>query len=49
MQFSPYFGCVLLGVDSVRGGLAKGNRITVTDFFDTLTIQMIEYPMQSMF
>ena len=23
----PYFGCVLLGVDSVRGGLAEGNRI----------------------
>ena len=23
----PYFGCVLLGVDSLRGGLAEGNRI----------------------
>ena len=22
-----YFGCVLLGVDSLRGGLAEGNRI----------------------
>ena len=27
MSFSPYFVCVLLGVDSLRGGLAEGNRI----------------------
>ena len=26
--FIPYFGCVLLGLDSLRGGLAEGNRIT---------------------
>ena len=25
--FLPYFGCVLLGVDSLRGGLAEGNRL----------------------
>ena len=30
---------MLLGVDSLRGGLAEGNRISETDFFDTLTIQ----------
>ena len=24
--YIPYFGCVLLGVDSLRGGLAEGNR-----------------------
>ena len=28
MSFSPYFVCALLGVDSLRGGLAKGNRIS---------------------
>ena len=27
MWFLPYFWCVLLGVDSLRGGLAKGNAI----------------------
>ena len=27
MLFPPYFGCVLLGVDSLQGGLAEGNRI----------------------
>ena len=27
MFFFPYFVCALLGVDSVRGGLAEGNRI----------------------
>ena len=37
--FIPYFGCVLLGIDSLRGGLAEGNIISETDFFDTLTIQ----------
>ena len=30
---------MLLAVDSLRGGLAEGNRIFETDFFDTLTIQ----------
>ena len=33
------FGCALLGVDSLRGGLAEGNRISKTDFFDILTIR----------
>ena len=28
MEFLPYFVCVL-GVDSLRGGLAEGNRIVV--------------------
>ena len=27
MPFFPYFVCALLGVDSLRGGLAEGNRI----------------------
>ena len=27
MSFFPYFVCVLLGVDSLQGGLAEGNRI----------------------
>ena len=27
MSFFPYFMCALLGVDSLRGGLAEGNRI----------------------
>ena len=27
MSFFPYFVCALLGVDSLRGGLAEGNRI----------------------
>ena len=39
MSFFPCFVCALLGVDSVRGGLAEGNRISETDFFYTLTIQ----------
>ena len=40
MSFFPYFVCALLGVDSVRGGLAEGNRIFPKRiFFDTLTIQ----------
>ena len=39
MYFPPYFGCVLLGVDSLRGGLAEGNGISETDFFEILTIQ----------
>ena len=29
MSFFPYFVCALLGVDSLRGGLAEGNRISV--------------------
>ena len=39
--FIPYFGCVLLGIDSLRGGLAEGNRIEVfeTCFFDIVTTQ----------
>ena len=39
MSFFPYYVSALLGVDSLRGGLAAGNRIFETDFFDTLTIQ----------
>ena len=31
--FLPYFGCVLLGVDSLRGGLAEGNRVAVVLVF----------------
>ena len=27
MSFFPYFVCAWLGVDSLRGGLAEGNRI----------------------
>ena len=34
--FIPYFGCVLLGIDSVRGGLAEGNRIAVCRWFNGL-------------
>ena len=30
---------MLLGVDSLRGGLAEGNRISEHNFVDTLTIQ----------
>ena len=26
--FIPYFGCVLLGMDSLRGGFAEGNTIS---------------------
>ena len=29
MSFFPYLVCALLGVDSLQGGLAKGNRILV--------------------
>ena len=29
MSFSPYFVCALLGVASLQGGLAEGNRIWV--------------------
>ena len=38
MSCFPYFVCALLGVDSLRGGLAEGNRISETDFFHILTI-----------
>ena len=34
MSFSPYFVCALLGVDSLRGGLAEGNRIVVCRWFN---------------
>ena len=34
MLFLPYFVCALLGVDSVRGGLVKGNRITSQRLLD---------------
>ena len=34
MSFFPYVVCVLLGVDSLRGGLAKGNRITSQRLLD---------------
>ena len=37
MSFFPYFLCVLLGVDSLRGGLAEGNRIQTT-FTTNLTL-----------
>ena len=29
MSFFHYFVCALLGVDSLRGGLAEGNRISL--------------------
>ena len=35
---------MLLAVDSLRGGLAEGNRISETDFFDILTIQNAQIP-----
>ena len=34
MLFSPYFVCALLGVGSLRGGLAEGNRITSQRLLD---------------
>ena len=34
MSFLPYFVCALLGVDSLRGGLAEGNRITPQRLLD---------------
>ena len=34
MSFFPYFVCALLGVDSLRGGLAEGNRITSQRLLD---------------
>ena len=33
MYFLPYFRGVLLGVDSLQGGLAKGNRISPGENF----------------
>ena len=32
MSFFPYFVCALLGVDSLRGGLAEGNKIFPSPF-----------------
>ena len=34
MQLLPYFVCALLGVDSMRVGLAEDNRLSGTYFFD---------------
>ena len=34
MSFFPHFVCALLGVDSLRGGLAEGNRITSQRLLD---------------
>ena len=34
MEFLPYFMCALLGVESLRGGLAEGNRITSQRLLD---------------
>ena len=34
MSFFPYFVCSLLGVASLRGGLAEGNRITSRRLLD---------------
>ena len=34
MSFWPYFVCALLAVDSMRGGLAEGNRITSQRLLD---------------
>ena len=34
MSFFPYFVCALLGVESLRGGLAEGNRITSQRLLD---------------
>ena len=34
MSFFPCFVCALLGVDSLRGGLAEGNRITSQRLLD---------------
>ena len=39
MSFIPYFVCALLGVDSLRGGLAEGNRIFIGH---TFAIQGVE-------
>ena len=41
MYFLPYFRCVLLGVDSLRGGLAEGNRIFhILTFSETLVLPL---------
>ena len=34
MYFLPYLGCVWLGVESLRGGFAEGNRITSQRLLD---------------
>ena len=36
MSFFPYFVCALLGVNSLRRGLAEGNRIAVCWWFNGL-------------
>ena len=36
MSFFPYFVCALLGVDSLRGGLAEGNRIFANKFAELI-------------
>ena len=36
MSFFPYFMCALLGVVSLRGGLAEGNGMLETCFYDTV-------------
>ena len=38
MSFFPYFVCVLLGVDSLRGGLAEGNRIALPKAIELLFV-----------
>ena len=44
MLFFPYFVCALLGVDSLRGGLAEGNRISdfTIRFLMNLLIRIIQ-------
>ena len=39
MLFFPYFVYALLGVDFMRGGLAEGNRIFKTSFYDIVITQ----------
>ena len=44
MQFLPYLGCVWLGVESLRGGLAESNRIfpqEKNDLFIKITSQRL--------
>ena len=36
MSFFPCFVCALLGVDSLRGGLAEGNRIAICMWFNSI-------------
>ena len=39
MSLFPYFVCALLGVDSLRGGLAEGNRICVVYIYACLPFE----------